>query len=187
MNCRSMRAGAARSPDTARSGMAGAGDGPAGSGVLPETACIALSCRDGAEGRSGPLTVWRMRRTNCDAVQIPRARSLRVNCPHPMYQAPLPDLRFVLEELLEVGRLGRSPRYADFAVDLLNPILEEAGRFAEQVLAPINPLGDREGASFRDGHVHMPAEFREAYRRFVEGGWTTLSAAAEHGGQGQPI
>jgi len=104
-----------------------------------------------------------------------------------MYQAPLPDLRFVLEELLEVGRLGRSPRYAGFDVALLGQILEEAGRFAEQVLAPINHLGDQAGASFRDGQVHMPARFRAAYRQFVEGGWTTLTAATEHGGQGQPI
>ncbi|HTT05891.1 MAG TPA: acyl-CoA dehydrogenase [Steroidobacteraceae bacterium] len=104
-----------------------------------------------------------------------------------MYQAPLPDLRFVLEELLEVGSLGRLPRYGDFAVELLGQILEEAARFAEQVLAPINRLGDEVGASFQDGRVQMPAQFRAAYRQFVEGGWTTLSAAAEHGGQGQPL
>ncbi|HWG75856.1 MAG TPA: acyl-CoA dehydrogenase [Steroidobacteraceae bacterium] len=104
-----------------------------------------------------------------------------------MYQAPLPDLRFVLEELLEVGSLGRSSRYADFGVELLGQILEEAARFAQQVLAPINRLGDQVGASFRDGRVQMPAQFRDAYRQFVEGGWPTLTAATEHGGQGQPL
>ncbi|HEX4052546.1 MAG TPA: acyl-CoA dehydrogenase [Steroidobacteraceae bacterium] len=104
-----------------------------------------------------------------------------------MYQAPLSDLRFVLEELLEVGSLGRSPRYSDFAIELLGQILEEAARFAEQVLAPINRLGDQVGASFRDGRVQMPEQFRVAYRQFVEGGWTTLTAGAEHGGQGQPL
>ena len=75
-----------------------------------------------------------------------------------MYQAPLPDLRFVLEELLEVGHLGRLPRYGDFAVELLGQILEEAARFAEQVLAPLNRLGDQVGASFRDGRVQMPGD-----------------------------
>src|ERR1700744_5751321 len=102
-----------------------------------------------------------------------------------MYQAPLSDLRFVLEELLEVGTLGRTHRYGDFASELIGQVLEEAARLAEQVLAPINPLGDRAGAAFRDGHVQMPAQFREAYRQFVEGGWTTLTAAPAHGGQGQ--
>src|SRR6185312_12149323 len=191
MNRRSMRAGAARALGTARRATAGAGDGPVGSGALPETACMALSCRGGHRRTQRPPHSLLHAPTNCDAVQIPTGAPVvepfRVNWPHPMYQAPLPDLRFVLEELLEVGRLGRSPRYAGFDVALLGQILEEAGRFAEQVLAPINHLGDQAGASFRDGQVHMPARFRGAYRQFVEGGWTTLTAATEHGGQGQPI
>src|SRR5579871_3706643 len=104
-----------------------------------------------------------------------------------MYQAPLPDLRFVLEELLDVGRLGLSQHYQEFSVELVAPVLEEAARLAEQVLAPINGLGDRVGASFHEGHVHLPTEFHEAYRQFVAGGWTQLSASPAHGGQGQPI
>jgi alkylation response protein AidB-like acyl-CoA dehydrogenase len=104
-----------------------------------------------------------------------------------MYQAPLQDLRFVLEELLDVGALGRTQRYADFDAGLIEAVLGQAARLAEQVLAPINRLGDRLGASFQDGQVRMPAEFRAAYRAFVEGGWTGLAAASADGGQGQPL
>src|SRR5665213_3860858 len=104
-----------------------------------------------------------------------------------MYQAPIKDLRFVLEELLGVASLGALPRYREFSGDLVAAVLEEAARFAEQVLAPINRLGDRTGARWHEGSVQMPAEFREAYRRFVEGGWTQLTAASAHGGQDAPL
>jgi alkylation response protein AidB-like acyl-CoA dehydrogenase len=104
-----------------------------------------------------------------------------------MYQAPIQDLRFVLEELLPVDSLGRTGRYAEFTRELIGAVLQEAARLAEQVLAPINRLGDRVGARFHDGQVQMPPEFRDAYRQFVEGGWTQLAAPPEHGGQGQPI
>jgi len=104
-----------------------------------------------------------------------------------MYQAPLQDLRFVLEQLLEVERLGALPRYRTFSTDIAAAVLEEAGRFAQTVLAPINRLGDQTGARFADGAVEMPAPFREAYRRFVEGGWPQMTAEEAHGGQGAPI
>ena len=104
-----------------------------------------------------------------------------------MYQAPIQDLRFVLEELLGVACLDSLPRYRDFSIDLAAAVLEEAARFAETVLAPINRLGDRTGARFADGAVEMPAAFREAYRRFVEGGWPQMTADPAHGGQGAPI
>jgi alkylation response protein AidB-like acyl-CoA dehydrogenase len=104
-----------------------------------------------------------------------------------MYQAPLRDLRFVLEELVGVARLGEMPRYHDFSTDLAAAVLTEAAHFGEEVLAPINRTGDRVGAALLDGVVHMPPEFRDAYRLFVEGGWTALSAPVEHGGQGAPL
>jgi 3-(methylsulfanyl)propanoyl-CoA dehydrogenase len=104
-----------------------------------------------------------------------------------MYRAPLSDLRFVLEELLDAGALAALPRYREFSIELACAVLEEAARFAEQVLAPINRLGDRAGARFEDGHVHMPPEFRTAYRQFIEAGWPQMTAAVEHGGQGQPF
>ena len=104
-----------------------------------------------------------------------------------MYQAPLRDLRFVLDDLLGIAQLAELPRYREFSSELAGAVLEEAAKFAQEVLAPINRIGDRVGATFREGAVQMPAEFRSAYRRFVEGGWTQLAAPSEHGGQGAPL
>jgi alkylation response protein AidB-like acyl-CoA dehydrogenase len=104
-----------------------------------------------------------------------------------MYQAPIQDLRFVLEELLGAASLASLPRYREFSTDLAAAVLEEAGRFAHTVLAPINRLGDRAGAGFHDGSVQLPPEFRDAYRRFVDGGWTQMSADPAYGGQGMPL
>ncbi|MGH8142538.1 MAG: acyl-CoA dehydrogenase [Steroidobacteraceae bacterium] len=104
-----------------------------------------------------------------------------------MYRAPIQDLRFVLEELLGVASLERLPRYSGFSIDLVSAVLEEAGRFAAAVLAPINQLGDRTGARLVDGAVQMPAQFRDAYRLFVEGGWPQMAADAAHGGQDVPL
>jgi 3-(methylthio)propanoyl-CoA dehydrogenase len=104
-----------------------------------------------------------------------------------MYHAPLKDLRFVLVELLRVQQLATLPLYAEFSAELADSILEEAGRFGEQVLAPINVLGDTRGAQYRDGTVQMPAEFRDAYAQFVAAGWPQLSAPPAQGGQGAPL
>jgi 3-(methylthio)propanoyl-CoA dehydrogenase len=104
-----------------------------------------------------------------------------------MYRAPLKDLRFVLEELLEAQSLAQLPRYGEYSTELGGSILDQAARFAEQVLAPINSLGDRVGAQFSDGAVRMPPEFRSAYLQFVADGWPQLSAASEEGGQGAPL
>jgi 3-(methylthio)propanoyl-CoA dehydrogenase len=104
-----------------------------------------------------------------------------------MYQAPLTDLRFVLNELLRAPQLAELPRYAEFSAELSDTVLEEAARFGEQVLAPINALGDTRGAQYRDGGVHMPEEFRDAYAKFIAAGWPQLSAPADRGGQGAPL
>ena len=104
-----------------------------------------------------------------------------------MYQAPIKDLHFVLDELLGVASLAALPRYHEFSSELAASVLEEAARFAQDVLAPINRLGDDVGASFRDGAVLMPPQFRAAYKQYTEGGWTSLTAAPEFGGQGAPL
>jgi alkylation response protein AidB-like acyl-CoA dehydrogenase len=104
-----------------------------------------------------------------------------------MYQAPLKDLRFVLEELLGAAQLAELPRYREFSAEVAAAVLEEAAHFAQDVLAPINRVGDRKGALWSDGAVRMPDEFRAAFRRFVEGGWTQLSAPTSLGGQGAPL
>jgi len=103
-----------------------------------------------------------------------------------VYQAPVRDLRFVLDELLGVASLTALPRYHEFSSDLAASVIDEAARFAQDVLAPINRLGDSVGARFHDGMVQMPEGFRSAYRQYIEGGWTQLAAAPEFGGQGAP-
>ncbi|HZU87982.1 MAG TPA: acyl-CoA dehydrogenase [Stellaceae bacterium] len=95
------------------------------------------------------------------------------------YAAPLAEMRFVLAEL---GGLGD-----DVPADLAEAILGEAGRFAEGVLAPLNQPADRAGSVLENGVVRTPAGFREAYARYVEGGWNGLALAPEGGGQGLPL
>ena len=104
-----------------------------------------------------------------------------------MYQAPIRDLRFVLEELLDVASLAALPRYREFSAELAASVLDQAARFAQEVLAPINRIGDSVGASFHDGVVNMPEQFRSAYRQYVDGGWTQLSGPPVFGGQGAPL
>jgi alkylation response protein AidB-like acyl-CoA dehydrogenase len=104
-----------------------------------------------------------------------------------VYQAPIKDLRFVLDELLGVASLAALPRYREFSADLAASVIDEAARFAQDVLAPINRIGDSVGARFRDGAVQMPAQFVSAYKQYTEGGWTQLAAPPEFGGQGAPL
>jgi acyl-CoA dehydrogenase len=103
-----------------------------------------------------------------------------------MYQAPLRDLRFVLHELLDTQRLSGSPALADYSPELADSVLDEAARFAEQVLEPLNQSGDREGARWTPEGVVTAKGFKEAYRKYVEGGWPALGVHAEHGGQPVP-
>src|SRR3981081_580384 len=100
-----------------------------------------------------------------------------------MAHAPLREMRFVLEELLGAGSLGASPLLADYSDELARSVLEEAARFAETVLDPLNRPGDTHGARWTaDGVVTAPG-FREAYRQFVAGGWPGLRAEPQVGGQ----
>ncbi len=103
-----------------------------------------------------------------------------------MYRAPVADLRFVLERLLDAGALAALPQYRDFSVDTAAAVLEEADRFAAGVLAPVNRPGDLAGAAWTAAGVKAPAGFGEAYRQYIEGGWPQLGIDAEHGGQGAP-
>ena len=103
-----------------------------------------------------------------------------------MYRAPVTELRFVLESLLDAGQLARLPRYADFSLDTAEAVLTEAGRFGAEVLAPLNQSGDREGATWSAEGVQVPSGFREAYAKYVQGGWPQLGVDAAHGGQDLP-
>ncbi len=103
-----------------------------------------------------------------------------------MYRAPTRELRFVLAELLDFERLAALPAFAEYNAEFAEQVLAEAGEFAESVLAPINRLGDEQGARLEASGVHMPAEFKRAYEQFVTNGWSQLRGAPEHGGQGAP-
>jgi alkylation response protein AidB-like acyl-CoA dehydrogenase len=104
-----------------------------------------------------------------------------------VYQAPLKDIRFVLEQLLAVEQLASLPPFGEYSSDLGESILSAAGTFASEVLDPINTLGDRQGARLTASGVTLPAEFRDAYRRFVADGWPLLGVPAALGGQGMPL
>jgi alkylation response protein AidB-like acyl-CoA dehydrogenase len=102
------------------------------------------------------------------------------------YAAPLKDMRFALNELAGLSEVAKLPGYQDATPDTVDAILEEASKFASEVLDPINYSGDREGSKFADGEVRTPKGFRDAYKKFCEGGWNALPFEAEWGGQGLP-
>ena len=102
------------------------------------------------------------------------------------YQAPLKDMRFVLNHLAGLADVAKLPGYEEATPDTVDAILEEAAKFASEVLDPINFSGDREGSKWSDGEVRTPKGFRDAYKKFCEGGWNALPFEAEWGGQGLP-
>jgi alkylation response protein AidB-like acyl-CoA dehydrogenase len=104
------------------------------------------------------------------------------------YKAPLGDIRFVLDDLLDTPRLFARLGFDQATPDVVDAVLEEGARFAESVLAPLNAVGDREGCRFdKDtGAVATPTGFARAYAQYVEAGWPGLNAPVEFGGQGLP-
>jgi alkylation response protein AidB-like acyl-CoA dehydrogenase len=108
----------------------------------------------------------------------------------PTYTPPLRDLRFVMEELLDIESTFKSlPAHADTDLDTVMAILEEGGKFASEVIFPLNQSGDREGCTHDKTNftVKAPKGFKEAYKQYVEGGWAALSCDPEYGGQGLPL
>ena len=102
------------------------------------------------------------------------------------YAAPLKDMRFVLNELAGLAEVAKLPGYEEATPDTVDAILEEAARFAAEVLDPLNRTGDVEGSKLADGSVRTPPGFRDAYRKFAQGGWNALPFGPEWGGQGLP-
>ncbi|MGZ5269503.1 MAG: acyl-CoA dehydrogenase C-terminal domain-containing protein [Ramlibacter sp.] len=108
----------------------------------------------------------------------------------PSYTPPLRDMQFVMHEVLKVtDEYKAMPRHADVDADTINAILEEGGKFASEVTFPLNIGGDTEGCKLDKAthEVVTPTGFKEAYAKYVEGGWPALSCDPEYGGQGLPI
>src|SRR5271165_6357720 len=103
------------------------------------------------------------------------------------YHAPLKEMHFVLNELAGLDQVGTLPGFEDATPDTVAAILDEAAKFATEVLDPLNAVGDREGAHrLEDGSVRTPAGFKAAYLQYCANGWNGLTKNPEFGGQGLP-
>jgi len=105
----------------------------------------------------------------------------------PNYKAPLRDISFVMNEVLESEKLYQTlPGYEEATEELMNAIVEEGAKFSENVLSPLNQSGDEQGCQWSEQGVKTPAGFADAYQQYVDNGWPALSAETEAGGQGMP-
>ena len=105
----------------------------------------------------------------------------------PVYKAPVNDTLFVLNDVLGLERYGNLQGFADATPDMIEAIIGEAAKVAEEALFPINLSGDREGCTRNDdGTVLVPNGFKQAYDQYVQGGWIGLAVPEEFGGQGLP-
>ena len=103
------------------------------------------------------------------------------------YKAPVKDIVFTLNHEAGFGRLVQSEAYPDLSDDLVDAILDEAAKFADNIVAPLSWEGDQTGARLEDDGVKVPESFKEAYAKYVESGWSTLAAPTDYGGQGLPL
>jgi len=104
----------------------------------------------------------------------------------PTYTAPLADIRFTLQHIAGLEAISQLPGYQEATLDTCDAILEEAAKFAQDVLAPLNEVGDKEGARLVDGKVVVPTGVAAAYRQFAEAGWNSVAFDPDYGGQGMP-
>ena len=102
------------------------------------------------------------------------------------YTAPIRDMQFVMRELAGLDEVARLPGCEEISEDLVDAILDEAGKFANGVLAPLNRTGDQQGARWEGGEVYTAEGWKGAYKQFADAGWTALACDPEYGGQGLP-
>src|SRR3954462_8336940 len=95
------------------------------------------------------------------------------------YQAPLKDMQFVLKHVVGLDQVNKLPGWEEVTEDVVDAILEEAGKLASEVLSPLNSSGDRSGAKYKDGEVTMPAGFRDAYKQYTQAGWNNIGSPAD--------
>jgi acyl-CoA dehydrogenase len=105
----------------------------------------------------------------------------------PIYKAPVDDALFLLNDVFHIEHYGNLPGFSDASPDVVEAVLREAAKFSEEMLTPLNRVGDKEGCKrAADGSVTTPKGFKDAYKQIVEGGWIGISVPAEFGGQGLP-
>ncbi len=105
----------------------------------------------------------------------------------PTYKAPVDDALFLLNDVFHLDHYGNLPGFSDASPDVVEAVLREAAKFSEEVLTPLNRVGDKEGCKrAADGSVTTPTGFKDAYKQIVEGGWIGISVPPEFGGQGLP-
>jgi alkylation response protein AidB-like acyl-CoA dehydrogenase len=104
----------------------------------------------------------------------------------PEYKTPLRDVKFVLQELLDCETHYQRLGYTDATPDMIEAVLSEGAKLAEQVFAPLNQIGDQQGCTWDNGKVTTPDGFKDAYQQYTDGGWSTLSQSEKYGGQGLP-
>jgi len=102
------------------------------------------------------------------------------------YRAPVADIAFTLKHAAGLGEAINEGLYDDLTEDVVDAVLEEAGKFASTVIAPLNTVGDKHGTPLKDGRVTMPPGWKEAYTAWWQGGWNGLAGPVEYGGQGLP-
>ena len=102
------------------------------------------------------------------------------------YRAPVRDLAFTLEAVADMPQLEATGAYPDYDADVAAAVLEAAGQFSEEVLAPLNRVGDQKGATYANGAVTAAPGFADAYRQFAAGGWTGLAAPNSTGPMAMP-
>jgi alkylation response protein AidB-like acyl-CoA dehydrogenase len=104
-----------------------------------------------------------------------------------IYKAPIENVLFLLSDVFQIDRYNNLPGFSDASADIRRAVLEEAAKFCEQVLTPLNPVGDIEGCTrHADGSVATPKGFKQAFKQYADGGWMGISAPVEFGGQGLP-
>ncbi len=104
-----------------------------------------------------------------------------------MYRAPVSEIAFALKQVAGLDQAIDAGMLGDLSQDLVDAVLEEAGRFASEEIAPLNKIGDKHGTPLKDGKVTTPPGWKETYKAWCEGGWNAIAAPEDYGGQGLPV